>query len=166
MKTVILLGSESDRPHADKIIEQLDRFAILHETFVVSAHKVPERLIELIDRFNRYSRPLVYITVAGRSNGLSGVTAGSALHPVIACPPFSDKSDYLINVHSSLQMPKDTPVLTVIDPANAALAAARILALAREDLKMKIRGHIDDVKRAYQDPPTDDTNETKPSGNG
>ena len=165
MKTVILLGSESDRPHAEKIIDELNRFAILHETFVVSAHKVPERLIELIQRFNAYSRPLVYITVAGRSNGLSGVTAGSALHPVIACPPFSDRSDYLTNIHSSLQMPKDTPVLTVVDPANAALAAARILALTREDLKLKIRGHIDDVKRAY-DPVSDDASGTEPSGNG
>ncbi len=151
MRTVLLLGSESDRPHAAKIIEELDRFGVPHETFVVSAHKVPERVIEIIDRCNSYSGPLVYVTVAGRSNGLSGVTAGSAVHPVIACPPFSDKSDYLINIHSSLQMPKDTPVMTVVDPVNAALAAARMLALAREDVRLKIRRRIDDVKREYSD---------------
>tara|TARA_Y100000588_G_scaffold338917_1_gene381224 strand:+ start:14856 stop:15353 length:498 start_codon:yes stop_codon:yes gene_type:complete len=165
VKIVILLGSESDRSHAQKIIDGLDRFVIPHETFVVSAHKVPELLIELIQRFNAYTEPLVYITVAGRSNGLSGVTAGSALHPVIACPPFSDRSDYLTNIHSSLQMPKDTPVLTVVDPANAALSAARILALFQEDLKLKIRSHIDGVKRTYA-PVSDGTSQTKSSGNG
>ncbi len=42
-------------------------------------------------------------------------------------PPFSDKADMLVNIHSTLQMPSNTPVLTVIDPGNCALAAKRIL---------------------------------------
>ena len=39
---------------------------------------------------------------------------------------FSDKSDMLVNIHSTLQMPSQTPVLTVIDPGNCALAVKRI----------------------------------------
>ena len=40
---------------------------------------------------------------------------------------FSDKSDMLVNIHSTLQMPSNTPVLTIIDPGNCALAVKRIL---------------------------------------
>jgi len=36
----------------------------------------------------------------------------------------------MVNINSTLQMPSRTPVLTVIDPGNAALAARRILELA------------------------------------
>ena len=42
--------------------------------------------------------------------------------------PFSDKADMLVNIHSTLQMPSNTPVLTVIDPGNCALAFANICA--------------------------------------
>ena len=40
--------------------------------------------------------------------------------------PFSDKADMLVNIHSTLQMPSQTPVFTVIDPGNCALAVKRI----------------------------------------
>ena len=93
---------------------------------------------------------VVYITCAGRSNGLSGVIAGSSVHPVIACPPFSGKDDYLVNIHSTLQMPSDTPVLTVVDPKNAALAAARILSLCDESLRKKVEKRISEVKHSFK----------------
>lgn len=67
--------------------------------------------------------------IAGRSNALSGLVASQARQPVIACPPFKDRHDYLINIHSTLQMPSKVPVLTIIDPANAALATEKILKL-------------------------------------
>ena len=67
------------------------------------------------------------VIIAGRSNALSGFVAANSPFPVIACPPFKDKLDYLVNIHSSLQMPSKVPVMTVIDPKNAVLAAQRIL---------------------------------------
>ena len=73
---------------------------------------------------------LVYITIAGRSNALSGFTAANTTFPVLACPPFADRMDMLVNIHSTLQMPSKVPVLTVLEPENAALAAMRILDLA------------------------------------
>ena len=45
----------------------------------------------------------------------------------VRCPPFSSKSDMLVNIHSTLQMPSNTPVLTVVDPGNCALAVKRYL---------------------------------------
>lgn len=145
----ILLGSESDKEHAKKITDELDKFGVSHEVRVISAHKVPELCVEYIKETNKKEN-VVYITCAGRSNGLSGVISGSAIHPVIACPPFSDKADYLANIHSSLLMPGDTPAMTVVDPKNAALAAVKILALGDEKLTKKVEQRISDVKKSFK----------------
>lgn len=145
----ILLGSKSDREHAEKIGEWLKKFGIPYEIRVISAHKVPEKLIAYIQEKNK-EKEVVYVTIAGRSNGFSGVTAGSSVHPVIACPPFKDKDDYLINIHSTLQMSSDTPVLTVLDPQNCALTIARIFALSHPDLRKKVEDRIREVKRSFE----------------
>lgn len=145
----IILGSESDKEFASKITAELDKWGVKYEILVASAHKVPEKVIKIVEKYNGMSEPVCYITIAGRSNGLSGVTAGSSIHPVIACPPFSDKDDYAINVHSTLQMPSDTPVLTVIDPKNAALSAVRILANSDPKLKVKLGDYIKKIKSSF-----------------
>lgn len=145
----ILLGSDSDRDHAKKITDELDKFEVAYEVKVMSAHKVPELCVEYVREMNKKEN-VVYITCAGRSNGLSGVIAGSSVHPVIACPPFSSKEDYLINIHSTLQMPSDTPVLTVIDQKNAALAAVKILALNDPALREKVEARINEVKKGFK----------------
>jgi 5-(carboxyamino)imidazole ribonucleotide mutase len=105
--------------------------------------------MRIVERMNRSAQPVVHVTIAGRSNGLSGVTAGSSVHPVIALPPFKDYADYSVNVHSSLQMPSETPVLTVLDPGNAALAAARILAGSDADLRQRVRSQIQTTKARF-----------------
>lgn len=145
----ILLGSESDKDHAKKITDELDKFGVPYEIKVISAHKVPELCVEYVKQTNAKDN-VVYITCAGRSNGLSGVIAGSSIHPVIACPPFSDKADYLANIHSSVLMPSDTPAMTVVDPKNAALAAIKILALKEPGLKKKIEERINAVKKSFK----------------
>ena len=81
---------------------------------------------------------------------MSGVVAANSVHPVIACPPFADKNDMLVNMHSTLQMPSDTPVLTVVDPKNAAVAAVRILGLADENLKAKTEKRIKEIKASFK----------------
>ena len=149
MLVPILMGSKSDEPHARKIAEHLAKFGIKAELYVASAHKVPELVLDIVNDFNKSSDDIVYITIAGRSNGLSGVTAANSVHPVIACPPFSDKADYLANIHSSTMMPSDTPAMVVIDPQNAAMAAIRILALTDKKLKKKIAEHINEVKESF-----------------
>jgi len=150
MMVPLLLGSEKDKEWAGKITVELDKWHIPHIIHVVSAHKVPEMVAELIGKYNEYDGQLVYITVAGRSNGLSGVTAGSAIHPVIACPPFADKDDMAVNINSTLQMPSDVPVLTVLDPVNCALAVVRIFALSDADLRKRCSDHIRKVKAGFK----------------
>lgn len=150
MKVIFILGSEVDKPHAEKIQGELDKWGVTYDLHVASAHKVPEKVFELVKGYNEGDEDIVYITIAGRSNGLSGVTAANAVHPVIACPPFKDKDDMLVNMHSTLQMPSDTPVLTVIDPKNAAVAAVRMLALKDGELKKKIAENIQEIKKSFQ----------------
>ena len=125
MKAVIIMGSASDEPHAKKITDKLDEYEISWEQHAASAHKQPLKVLDILDT-NKDSKDIIYITIAGRSNALSGFVAANSEFPTLGCPPFSDKSDMLINIHSTLQMPSNTPVLTVIDPGNCALAVKRI----------------------------------------
>jgi len=148
MRVPIIIASPHDQEWADKIIEGLKEFGIPYKVHIASAHKVPEKVLDIVQKYNE-EKEICFITVAGRSNGLSGVVAANSAHPVIACPPFKDKSDYLVNIHSSLQMPSDTPVLTVLDPSNAASAAVRILGIKNEELKKKIEQKIKMLKKSF-----------------
>ena len=125
MKTIIIMGSTSDEPHAKKITDKLDEYNIDWEQHAASAHKQPLKVLEIL-KANEDSKDIIYITIAGRSNALSGFVAANSNFPTLGCPPFSDKADMLVNIHSTLQMPSNTPVLTVIDPGNCALAVKRI----------------------------------------
>ena len=125
MKAVLIMGSTFDEPHAKKITDKIDDYGISWEQHVASAHKQPLKVLEILKN-NETEKDIVYITIAGRSNALSGFVAANSEFPTIGCPPFSDKADMLVNIHSTLQMPSNTPVLTVIDPGNCALAVKRI----------------------------------------
>ena len=125
MKAILIMGSTSDEHHAKKITDKLDEHGISWEQHAASAHKQPLKVLEILND-NKDKESIVYITIAGRSNALSGFVAANSNFPTLGCPPFSDKSDMLVNIHSTLQMPSNTPVLTVIDPGNCALAVKRI----------------------------------------
>jgi|TARA_B100000959_G_scaffold277721_1_gene334783 5-(carboxyamino)imidazole ribonucleotide mutase len=125
MKAVLIMGSTSDEPHAKKITDKLDEYGITWEKHAASAHKQPLEVLEILEA-NKDGQDIVYVTIAGRSNALSGFVAANSEFPTLGCPPFSDKADMLVNIHSTLQMPSNTPVLTVIDPGNCALAVKRI----------------------------------------
>lgn len=125
MKAVIIMGSTSDEPHAKKITDKLDEYGITWEQHAASAHKEPLKVLEILDA-NKDGDNIIYITIAGRSNALSGFVAANSEFPTLGCPPFSDKADMLVNIHSTLQMPSNTPVLTILDPGNCALAVKRI----------------------------------------
>ena len=125
MKVIIIMGSTSDEPHAKKITDKLDEYNISWEQHAASAHKEPTKVLEILDS-NSNENNIIYLTIAGRSNALSGFVGANSSFPTLACPPFSDKTDMLVNIHSTLQMPSNTPVLTVLDPGNCALAIKRI----------------------------------------
>ena len=125
MKVVIIMGSTSDEPHAKKITDKLDEYNLKWEQHAASAHKQPKKVLDILES-NENDNHILYVTIAGRSNALSGFVAANSSFPTLACPPFADKTDMLVNIHSTLQMPSNTPVLTVVDPGNCALAIKRI----------------------------------------
>ncbi len=125
-KAVLILGSTSDEVFAEKITNKLSELDVPFDLHVASAHKQPKKVLEVIESYQQ-ERGIVYITIAGRSNALSGFVAANSNFPTIACPPFKDKTDMLVNIHSTLQMPSNTPVMTILDPGNCALAVKRIL---------------------------------------
>ena len=125
MKEVIIMGSTADEPHAKKITDNLDAMSIQWEQHAASAHKQPLEVLKILED-NANEESVVYVTIAGRSNALSGFVGANSGFPTIACPPFVDKTDMLVNIHSTLQMPSKTPVLTVLDPGNCATAIQRI----------------------------------------
>ncbi|MBI4234806.1 AIR carboxylase family protein [Candidatus Peregrinibacteria bacterium] len=150
MKVLLLLGSESDKEFVDGMEKEFAAYGVDARIVVASAHKVPEKVFELIKENNEKETDLVYITVAGRSNALSGVVAANSVHPVLACPPFKDKDDYLVNISSTLNMPSDTPVMTVIDRQNVIMAVLRIFALKNEQLRSEVLKRIADVKSRFK----------------
>jgi 5-(carboxyamino)imidazole ribonucleotide mutase len=125
-RVVIIAGSRSDEPHVDKIIKGLNEELGPEADCIAvyaSAHREPLRVLQAIED----NKGAVFITVAGRSNALSGVVAANCNDVVIACPPFSDTAAYSVDIHSTLRMPSGVPVLAIIDPLNCAKAVARII---------------------------------------
>jgi len=125
---VILAGSKSDNEHVEKIRTELAKVDILAFVHYSSAHKNTEDVMELLQYYeNQHTAKIVYITCAGLSNALSGVVSANVSRPVIACPPFADKADYQVNIHSTLQMPSGVPSACIIRPDNVAGFCKRIL---------------------------------------
>ena len=134
---VILMGSRSDLPFVQKITAALDKFDIRHECRVASAHKSARHLLDLLDKYESSGEVGVYVTVAGRSNALSGLVDANVSAPVIACPPYAETFGGA-DVYSSLRMPSGVAPAVVLEPQNAALLAAKILGLADPGLRARV----------------------------
>jgi 5-(carboxyamino)imidazole ribonucleotide mutase len=135
---VILMGSKADLEHCTKISNACKEFGLDTISRIGSAHKTPEHTISILKEYEGDDRPKVYITVAGRSNALSGFTDGSVSAPVIACPPPSDSFGGA-DVFSSLRMPSGIAPAVVLEPANAALLAAKILGLTNAEVREQVK---------------------------
>ena len=134
---VILMGSRADEAHARKVAEAAAVLGIETVLRVGSAHKTPEHVLAILEEYETSPRPLVYITIAGRSNALSGFVDGCVTAPVIACPPPSEAFGGA-DVFSSLRMPSGIAPAVVLEPANAALLAAKIFALSDPALRARL----------------------------
>lgn len=150
-KIIVLMGSASDVPFAHRIEDFLKEaiFPIRCEYRVNSAHRDPEKLLADLKSYEKSNENIVYVTVAGLSDSLSGVVAGFTKYPVIACPPDVDKHG-LPKIFSSIMTPKGVAVSYVPKPENAALAAAQILALSNSSLAKKIEQYQRKAKKAVE----------------
>ncbi|WP_457591622.1 5-(carboxyamino)imidazole ribonucleotide mutase [Geoglobus sp.] len=135
MRAVILMGSKSDLDYAKKIAEKLKYFGIDSALRVASAHKTPEKALEILREYE--DEDVVFVTVAGRSNALSGFADANTTKPVIASPPVSEKFAGM-DLLSSINMPSGVAPMLVIYAENAALAVAKIFAMKSKDVRQKV----------------------------
>jgi len=142
------MGSEKDFVFCKKIGETLDKYDVDYRYRIASAHKTPLKVLEILKEDDP-SFNLVYITVAGRSNALSGFVDFNTSRPVIACPPYSDAFGGP-DIFSSLRLPSGSASLTIIYPESAAHSAIKILAIADESLAKKIEFyHLVEKNKIY-----------------
>jgi len=141
---LILVGSESDRKHAETAAAVLGELGLTSSIEVASAHRDPERL----DRLVKQSDAKVFIGIAGLSAALPGVIASKTTKPVIGVP-VNVKLDGLDALLSMMQMPGGVPVATVgIDNAkNAALLAAEIIALQDAECAKKLAAYRESMRK-------------------
>jgi len=135
-KVVVLMGSEKDLEFAREIGKHLEAFGLDYEFRVASAHKTPEKILEMFKEYE--GERVVYITVAGRSNALSAFVDANTAKPVIACPPYSDKFAGA-DIFSSLRVPSGIGSVVTLEPEGAAIAAAKIFALEDKKIAERVR---------------------------
>lgn len=135
---VIIMGSASDKDHCQKIGNHCAALGMNYEMRVSSAHKVTQGTLQIVSEYEGLFKNLIFITVAGRSNGLGPVLSGNTNYPVINCPPV--QADNLnIDLWSSINLPSGLGCSTVIYPEAAALNAASILGLQNFLIWSKLR---------------------------
>ncbi len=134
----VIMGSTSDWETMSVAAETLARFAVPHESVVVSAHRTPDWMVE-------YARTAegrgleVIIAGAGGAAHLPGMVAAHSILPVLGVPVESQALKGMDSLLSIVQMPGGVPVGTLAigksGAQNAALLAVAILANKRPELR-------------------------------
>jgi len=83
----------------------------------------------------------VVIAYIGRSNGAGPTLSAMTTIPVITVP--ASAKEYPEDVWSSLRAPSKVPVMTVLEPGNAVLAALQILSARNPRLYAHLRQEIE-----------------------
>jgi len=140
-KVALLMGSDSDLDRLQTTLDHLRKLEIPFEARVMSAHRTPKLVVDFVEAApsNGFG---VFLCAAGSAAHLAGVVAAHTDLPVIGIPMDNPPLGGLDALLSTVQMPGGIPVATVAvgggGPANAALFAARILALGDEALAARV----------------------------
>ncbi len=139
-KVAVVLGSKSDIAVAEKAEKVLRDFEIDFQTYVISAHRNPNKIRKFASDLEKDNIGVV-IAIAGLAAHLPGVIASLTTAPVIGVPVGSGPLQGQDALFSIVQMPPGIPVASVgIDNAgNAALLAVEILSVADTALHEKMK---------------------------
>lgn len=152
----VIMGSQSDWPTMSLACEMLDRFGILYEKRIVSAHRTPDRLYEYAG--SARDRGLdVLIAGAGGAAHLPGMAAAMTPLPVLGVPIQSRTLNGVDSLLSIAQMPKGVPVGTLAigdaGAANAGILAASIIALTDPAVATRLDAFRREQSAAVQEHP-------------
>jgi 5-(carboxyamino)imidazole ribonucleotide mutase len=138
----IIIGSKSDYEIMKECAKTLEKFGVLHEMVISSAHRSPNRTHEYVQNAEQKGAR-VFIAAAGMAAHLAGAVAAQTTKPVIGVPMKGGAMDGMDAMLSTVQMPSGMPVATVAmgkaGAVNAAYLAMQILALEDEDLHVKLQ---------------------------
>jgi 5-(carboxyamino)imidazole ribonucleotide mutase len=135
----VVMGSDSDWPVMEAAVTALTEFGIPWEADVVSAHRMPHKMLRYgSEAAGRGLR--VIIAGAGGAAHLPGMLAAVTPLPVIGVPVPLAHLDGMDSLLSVVQMPAGVPVATVAvgGARNAGLLAVRILAAADDELQTRM----------------------------
>ena len=138
-RIILWRGSEKDNPEA--FSKTLGDLGDMMEVVTCSIHKEPVRGAATLYRLLQEVPDSVVIAFIGRSNGAGPVLSALSTTPVITVP--ASVKDFPEDVWSSLRAPSATPVMTVLEPSNAVLAALQILSARNPKVYAHIRGVIE-----------------------
>lgn len=149
MKVGIIFGSKSDQEVMKKAYDILQELNIPSESYILSAHRVPEQLHQTIDRLEAEGAE-VFIAGAGLAAHLPGVIASMTTKPVIGVP-LKGALEGLDALLSIVQMPKQIPVATVgiNNAANAGMLAAQILGIKYPEVAASLEAYRENMKHNF-----------------
>ena len=137
----VIMGSSSDWETMQHAVEVLDRFEVLHERHIVSAHRTPVWMAEFATAAEGRGVEVI-IAGAGGAAHLPGMVAAHTPLPVLGVPVQTATLQGLDSLLSIVQMPAGVPVAALAigkaGATNAGLLAVSILALTREPLREKL----------------------------
>lgn len=149
MKVAIIFGSKSDTEKMRGAANCLKEFGIEYSAHVLSAHRVPEKLEETLEKLEVEGYDVI-IAGAGLAAHLPGVIASKTTLPVIGVPIEAafNGMDALLSI---VQMPKSIPVATVgvNNSYNAGMLVVQMLSLKSPELKEKLRNFRKDMKAKF-----------------
>lgn len=141
-RIILWAGSDKDDLEPFKALRCLSPQAFSLETIVCSVHKEPTKALRILQRLLQEVPDSVIIAYIGRSNGAGPVLSAQTTVPVITVPV--DYKEFPEDAWSSLRAPSLVPVLTVLEPQNAVLAALNILSARNPCLYATVRGGVED----------------------
>ena len=145
----ILMGSDSDLPIVEAIFPILDEFEINYTKNVLSAHRTPHEVMDLIKK-SEQNGCKVFIAAAGMAAHLAGGIAAHSIRPVIGIPIESGGMGGIDSLLSTAMMPPGVPVATVAvgksGAKNSAILAVQILATYNETLSNKLLDYKNNMK--------------------
>jgi 5-(carboxyamino)imidazole ribonucleotide mutase len=143
----IIMGSDSDWPVMEEAAKALDSFGISYTADVVSAHRMPEEMVEFAKNAATKGYKVI-IAGAGGAAHLPGMVASLTTLPVIGVPVSLKNLEGMDSLLSIVQMPAGIPVATVgIDNAkNAGILAARIIGSSDTNVAKKVEAQLADIR--------------------
>ncbi|MBU3093270.1 5-(carboxyamino)imidazole ribonucleotide mutase [Clostridium sp. CM028] len=149
MKVGVIFGSKSDKDIMKNAAIALKEFDVDYEVHILSAHRVPEKLKEVINEME-YNGVECIIAGAGLAAHLPGVIASHTVMPVIGVP-IKAALGGIDSLLSIVQMPKAIPVATVgiNNSYNAGMLAVQILSLKYIELKNKLIKYREEMKEKF-----------------